>query len=954
MDRNAFLCLAGCLLLPLSLTAQYQVNGNATANGGDCFTLTLNQPTQSGSVWTVNTIDLNQSFDLEAEVFLGCANGGADGMVFAFQSVSSNVGSGGGGMGYQGIQPSFALEFDTYQNTGFGDPTWDHLALISQGSVMHSGPTSVVGPVPMLTTFGNTEDCQWHDLRISWNPVTDSFKVYFDCVLRIAYEGDIVSTFFGGNGAVYWGFTGGTGALSNLQQVCYTSVARGLDTVICQGASLPLTAGAGVSYSWSPAAGLSDPASPAPIASPDTSTTYICTVTDLCGITYEQVFAVQVVDTVVTFDLGVDTFLCPGQTLSLSVFQPGATYLWQDAETDTFQVVSNTGLFWAQVETGCDTLRDSIAVVVLAPPVVDLGPDLAPCPGDTLTLNASHPLAQGYLWQDGSTDSVLQVTTSGIYAVALAYPCGTVNDTIEIVYQPVLAQPALGADTVFCRPVDILLDPGVDAPSYLWSTGSTDSTLLAAAPGLYWVEVSDACVSYRDSLTISTQQAPEVDLGADTTLCLGQSLAWDVTWTPGTTYLWQNGSMGPALQTLSPGLFRVTLTNVCGTATDSIQVSVLAPPPSFDLGADRTLCAGDSVTLNPGLQGYDFLWQDSTTQPTLVATSGGLYRLVARNACGSSRDSVRIELLNAPEVNLGPDQRPCPGEVLTFDVSWPQATYAWSDGLTVPFREITQTGNYSVFVTNQCGTASDALIVSYQPRPSPVDLGPDREFCVGDTLVWNVDQGEVFDYRWSDGSTVPVKVIRRGGTFSVQVSSACGTERDEATISYLAPPEVHLGNDTVICTDQPRNILLDASGGPAAAFLWQDGSTSPTYLVQEPGAYAVVLTNACGLAEDTINIQPSQCRCNIYAPTAFSPNGDGSNERFQLFYDCDLDQGRLMVFSRWGDKVFEATNPTDTWDGTYRGSPLPQGVYVWVYEFTYQSGSLTRFWQDRGTVTLLR
>ncbi|RMG62945.1 MAG: hypothetical protein D6722_18045 [Bacteroidetes bacterium] len=955
MDRISFLCLAFCLLSPFSLSAQYQVNGNATANGGDCFTLTQNQPTQSGSVWTVNTIDLNQSFDLEAQVFLGCANGGADGMVFAFQSVSSNVGSGGGGMGYQGIQPSFAIEFDTYQNGGFGDPTWDHLAIVTQGSVIHSGPTSVVPPVPMLTTFGNTEDCQWHDVRISWNPNTDSLFVYFDCVLRIAYGGDIVNTYFAGDPNVFWGFTGGTGALSNLQQICYSSVTLGLDTIICQGADLPLTAGAGVTYSWSPSAGLSDSTIQNPMASPDSSTTYTCTITDACGISFEQVFTLQVVDTVAAFDLGVDTFLCPGQSLSLSVFQSGATYLWQDTETDTFQVVSNTGLYWAQVETGCDTLRDSINVVLLSPPVVDLGPDLTPCPEDTLFLDATHPLAQSYLWQDGSTDSIFQVVGSGTYAVALGYACGTVNDTIEVTYQPVLEQPSLGDDSVFCGPVDLMLGPGMSAPNYLWSTGASDSAISVTSAGLYWVQVSDACVSYRDTIVIATQQAPQVDLGNDTTLCVGQSQTWDVSWTPGTSYLWQNGSNNPVLQTISPGVFSVTLTNVCGTATDSAEVSVLAPPPNFDLGPDSTLCDGDQFRLDPGLTGYDFLWQDSSSLPTFTATTAGTFFVTVSNVCGSRRDTISMDLIAIPEVDLGPDRQPCPGEVITLDVSWPEATYAWSDGLQVPFREISQSANLSVFVTNQCGTTSDGINVAYQPQPGPVNLGPDREFCVGDTLFWNVDQGEAFDYLWSDGSTAPTKVIRRGGTFSVQVSSVCGTERDEATVSYLAPPEVDLGSDTVICTDQPRDIWLDASSlGGRASYLWQDGSTEPTFLAQEPGSYNVLLTNACGLAEDTVDIQPSQCKCNIYAPTAFSPNGDGYNELFQLFYECDIDQGRLMVFSRWGDKLFETDNPADTWDGTYRGTPMPQGVYVWVYEFTYQSGSLNRFWQDQGTVTLIR
>ena len=108
------------MLLPaFSLCAQevnpYHLNGSASQNSCNCYTLTQDQLNQSGSLWNKTKIDLNQPFDFKFEVYLGCQDGpGADGIAFVLQPLSTEVGSTGEGLGFQGIEPSIAVAIDTW------------------------------------------------------------------------------------------------------------------------------------------------------------------------------------------------------------------------------------------------------------------------------------------------------------------------------------------------------------------------------------------------------------------------------------------------------------------------------------------------------------------------------------------------------------------------------------------------------------------------------------------------------------------------------------------------------------------------------------------------------------------------------------------------------------------------------------------------------------------------
>jgi gliding motility-associated-like protein len=208
-----------------SLEAQqaspYIVNGNAMAINCNCYQLTPDQLWQGGSVWNKNQIDLNNSFNYIFNVFLGSKDlDGADGIVFVLQQVGTSVGAQGQGLGFEGLNPSIGIPIDTYQNFDFGDPAYDHVGIYANGDLRNYDSNVLAGPVQALANNPNIEDGEWHTFRIIWNAASKILSAEIDDVPRVQATVDLVKNIFKNQPEVYWGFSGATGGMSNLQKVC--------------------------------------------------------------------------------------------------------------------------------------------------------------------------------------------------------------------------------------------------------------------------------------------------------------------------------------------------------------------------------------------------------------------------------------------------------------------------------------------------------------------------------------------------------------------------------------------------------------------------------------------------------------------------------------------------------------------------------------------------------------
>jgi len=213
------LTLIFLLVFCQNLFAQYTLNGNATRDACNEYTLTAAVNWQGGSVWNNIKIDLTQSFDFNFDVLLGSNNSpGADGIAFVLQPVSTSVGSSGGGMGYEGITPAVGVIIDTYENGNNNDPAFDHIAVQLNGDISHTTVNNIAGPVTALNGNDNIEDGNWHSLRIVWNASSKTLTAAVDGSLRLSVVKDFVTDVFSGDPFVYWGFTGATGGENNLQK----------------------------------------------------------------------------------------------------------------------------------------------------------------------------------------------------------------------------------------------------------------------------------------------------------------------------------------------------------------------------------------------------------------------------------------------------------------------------------------------------------------------------------------------------------------------------------------------------------------------------------------------------------------------------------------------------------------------------------------------------------------
>ncbi|ULQ55081.1 gliding motility-associated C-terminal domain-containing protein [Flavihumibacter rivuli] len=204
-----------------AVDSPYILNGAALKENCNCYTITPDEFTKSGSVWNINKIDLTQSFDFSFEVFLGCTDAqGADGIVFVLQPISTSVGSTGEGLGFEGITPSIGVVLDTWQNGNLADPGFDHISIHRDGDNNHNSPNNLAGPISILPNSSNIEDCQWHSFRIRWNPATREIATSVDGVERLRATVDLVNDVFKGDPKVFWGFTGATGGAKNQQRFC--------------------------------------------------------------------------------------------------------------------------------------------------------------------------------------------------------------------------------------------------------------------------------------------------------------------------------------------------------------------------------------------------------------------------------------------------------------------------------------------------------------------------------------------------------------------------------------------------------------------------------------------------------------------------------------------------------------------------------------------------------------
>lgn len=412
---------------------------------------------------------------------------------------------------------------------------------------------------------------------------------------------------------------------------------------------------------------------------------------------------------------------------------------------------------------------------------------------------------------------------------------------------------ALGNDTAICTGSTLVLNAGNAGSTYLWSNAATTQSINVTAAGTYHVAVTAAngCVA-RDTIVVTTNPLPVVNLGNDTAICLGNSLTLNAG-NAGSTYLWNNAATTQTINVTTAGTYSVTVTSTANcTAHDTIVVTT-SPSPVVNLGNDTTICNGNTLTLNAGNTGATYLWSNAATTQSISVTASGTYWAKVTNASGCfDYDTVIVTVNPVPTIALGNDTSFCAGNAIILDAGNAGMTFLWSNGDTTQTITASTSGTYWAKVTNTSGCFNtDTLVVTVDPSPI-ANLGNDTAICADDTL--HLDAGNVgATYLWSDNSTNQTLQVLDAGTYWVTITNANGcTATDSITIIENPLPSVDSISFTVNASNMYTFTGVNVMNASTYEWSFGDGNTSSsptaTHTYTQAGTYTVTLTvsNDCG------------------------------------------------------------------------------------------------------------
>ncbi len=227
--------------------------------------------------------------------------------------------------------------------------------------------------------------------------------------------------------------------------------------------------------------------------------------------------------------------------------------------------------------------------------------------------------------------------------------------------------------------------------------------------------------------------------------------------------------------------------------------------------------------------------------------------------------------------------------------------------------------------------------------------------CLGDTTHF-VDLTSAGPVQWhwdfGNGSTSlqqnPSVLYNSPGNYAVTLiatNGVCLPDTVTQNILVSTYPVVNLGPDTSICYGE--QVLLQAQN-PGLQYTWSTGDHSESVLIQDAPQWVWVQVNNNGCyGYDTVFVNST---CMLAVPNVFTPNGDGLNDLFQVI-NKNIRDFHIRIYNRWGQMVYESTDPNQGWNGTFKGQQEEIGTYVYTIELTFGNGhDLVK----KGDVTLLR
>jgi len=584
------------------------------------------------------------------------------------------------------------------------------------------------------------------------------------------------------------------------------------DTAICQGDSLLLDAqNPEATYFWN---------------TYQTSQQIYAVISGKYKVTVTNSFQCQSSDSVFvtvnelpSINLGRDSlYICRGDSILLDAQNVGSSYFWSTQQTSQQIYVFDSGKYIVTVTNSFNCQNsDSSEIFVNELPAVNLGNDTSICEGDTIFLDAKNEKAT-ILWSTNEISQKISVSAAGIYAVSVTDSNLCVNrDTINVVVNPIPVF-SLGEDISLCQNDSAILHSPDSCDSYLWQNGSTDTFFIAKTPTTYILEITKKGCKYSDSLVARAISLPNVTaMSEGRSVCKNSSTMLFVNSENATSFQWFHEGQPiftddtlrlTSVTESDSGFYYCVVANSCGSGyTDSIKVSMKKPPVVTPLDFSLVnLCELSDTTILATVNGeattQRWFFGDSTfsTSNSLVLTNisiknGGKYSFAAQNDCGSDSTSFLLTIHSNPKINLGKDFSFCEGMDTSLNVTSNFSSYSWSTGETTQKISISESGIYSVLVTNSNGCkGGDTISVNTNSAPQIVSIDTTIRF----EITIQAAGTEPLKYSLNDGkfgSQTTFSKLNPGiYIITVKDSIGCKVKTDEIKIQDIFIPSAFTPN----------------------------------------------------------------------------------------------------------------------------------------------------------------
>lgn len=573
---------------------------------------------------------------------------------------------------------------------------------------------------------------------------------------------------------------------------CTINANAGADVSFCSGGSAQIgTVIPGVTYSWSPATGLSDAtvAQPtvtltnttaAPVVTVYTLTIFnpldnTCTSTDEVSVTVNPTPVVNA---------GTYAAVCVNApNVVLAGTPAGGTFSGTGVSGTNFSPASGTQVItynYTNANNCSNSATTTITVNNL--PVVNAGTDQNICTGASVTLNGSG--AATYAWNNSVTNGVpFSPAATATYQVTGTDANGCVNtDQVVVTINPVPTVQVQNALICPGESTTIVATPSPSGGTYLWSTSETTASISVSptqTSTYNLVYTLNGCNSLPATSTITVKPTPTINAGADQSICIGAQVTLNAS--SSTTFSWSNGiSNGVPFSPTTTTTYIATTTDASQCInTDQVTVTV-NPLPNIQAGPDLSICLNEVVTLT-GSGGVSYSWSNGVQNG--VSFNPGLgtfnYTVTGTDANGCvNTDQVTVNVLPVPVADFIADAYE---GYSVFTVNFSQNasggnSYVWDfgNGLSITSSSpvnsnavYTNVGTYTVTLSAHngvCSTLSSALIT--------VLPYPDAEIIVPNVFTPNGDNAnDYFALKVKYGATIHAQIFNRWGNLMTELNN---------------------------------------------------------------------------------------------------------------------------------------------------------------------------------------